>query len=234
MALHVRTADDPAAMLAAVRREVRALDASLPLFDVRTLEEQKSGSLNTSRMAATLLTVFGLLALLLAAMGLYGVMAYAVNRRTREIGIRVALGAQGHEVRRLIMAEGMTTVAIGLVLGVAGALAASRLVASFLYGVTSTDPIAFAGAAVLLAVVAWLANYLPGPSFANRPDDRAQRLKPTGESAGPIGNAAPGSHPCGTDASVCPSSETRASGAPVVSSGCIIKLTPLCWAPYEL
>ena len=161
MALHVRTTGEPGALLATVRREVQALDASLPVYNIKTLEEQKSGSLYTSRMAAMLLTVFGLLALLLAAVGLYGVMAYAVNRRTREIGIRLALGARGHDVLRQVLLEGMTMVMIGLALGLGGAIAATRLVASFLYDVTATDPVTFAGAALLLAGVAFLANYLP-------------------------------------------------------------------------
>jgi len=161
MALHVRTSSEPGAMLAAVRREVQALDANLPLYNIKTLEEQKSSSLYTSRMAATLLTVFGLLALGLAAVGLYGVMAYAVNRRTREIGIRLALGAQGSDVLRQVLVEGMTLVVIGLALGLGGAVAATRLVEGFLYDVTATDPISFAGAALLLAGVALLANYLP-------------------------------------------------------------------------
>ena len=161
MTLHVRTTGEPRTVLPAVRREAQALDASVPLYNIRTLEEQKSSSLYTSRLAATLLTVFGLLALLLAAVGVYGVMAYTVNRRTREIGIRLALGAQGHEVRRLVMVEGTTIVTIGLALGVGGALAATRLVESFLYGVTPTDPVAFGGATLLLAVVALLANYVP-------------------------------------------------------------------------
>ena len=161
MTLHVRTTGEPATMLAAVRREVQALDASLPLYNTRTLEEQKTSSLYTSRLAATLLTMFGLLALLLAAVGLYGVMAYSVNRRRREIGIRLALGAQGYEVCRLVMGEGTTIVAVGLVLGLTGALAATRVVESFLYGVTPTDPIAFGSAAVLLSAAALVANYLP-------------------------------------------------------------------------
>jgi ABC-type antimicrobial peptide transport system permease subunit len=161
MALHVRMTGEPGAMLAAVRREVQALDASLPLYNIKTLEEQRSSSLYTSRMAAMLLSVFGLLALVLAAVGLYGVMAYAVNRRTREIGIRLALGAQGHDVLRQILAEGMTMVTIGLALGLGGAVAATRLVAGFLYGVTATDPVTFTGAALLLAGAALLANYLP-------------------------------------------------------------------------
>jgi predicted permease len=161
MALHVRTTGEPAAMLAAVRREVQALDASLPVYNIKTLEEQKSSSLYTSRMVAMLLTAFGLLALFLAAVGLYGVMASAVNRRTREIGIRLALGAQGHDVLRQTLVEGMTMVTIGLALGLGGAVAATRLVKSFLYGMTATDPVSFAGAALLLAGVAFLANYLP-------------------------------------------------------------------------
>jgi predicted permease len=170
MALHVRTAGSPETMLAAVRREVQAMDAKLPLYDVKTLEEQKSGSLYTSRMAATLLTVFGLLALLLAAVGLYGVVAYAANRRVREIGIRLAMGAQGHQIRRHIMREGAAMVMIGLLLGLGGAIACTRLLESFLFGVTPLDPLAFAGAAGLLAIVALLANYLPAR--------RASRISP--------------------------------------------------------
>jgi putative ABC transport system permease protein len=161
MTVHVRTTGEPATMLAAVRREVQALDRSVPLYNTRTLEEQKTSSLYTSRMAATLLTMFGLLALLLAAMGLYGVMAYTVNRRTHEIGIRMALGAQGSEVRRLVMVEGTAIMTIGLLLGLGGALAGTRFVESFLYGVRPNDPTAFAGAALLLAAVTLLANYLP-------------------------------------------------------------------------
>jgi len=148
-------------MIAAVRREAQALDATLPVYNIKTLEEQKSSSLYTSRMAATLLTVFGLLALGLAAVGLYGVMAYAVIRRKREIVIRLALGAQSQDVLRQILGEGMSMVTIGLALGLGGAVAATRLVKGFLYDVTTTDPLTFAGAALLLAGVALLANYLP-------------------------------------------------------------------------
>ncbi|MGH9934684.1 MAG: ABC transporter permease, partial [Blastocatellia bacterium] len=166
MTLHVRTAGEPGGMLAAVRREAQALDSSLPLYNARTLEEQKSSSLYTSRMAATLLTVFGLLALLLAAVGLYGVMAYAVNRRKREIGIRLALGARRKDVLRQVLLEGMSLVTIGLALGLGGAVAATRLAEGFLYGVTATDPVSFAGAALLLAVVALLANFLPARQAA--------------------------------------------------------------------
>jgi predicted permease len=161
MSLHVRTTGEPGAMIAAVRSEVQALDTNLPVYNIRTLEEQKNSSLYTSRMAATLLSVFGLLALGLAAVGLYGVMAYAVNRRTREIGIRMALGAQSRDVLRQALVEGMTVVIIGLALGLGGAVAAMRLVKSFLYDVTATDPLSFVGAALLLAGVALLANYLP-------------------------------------------------------------------------
>jgi predicted permease len=161
MSLHVRTTGKPDAMLNAVRREVQTLDPSLPLYNVKTLEEQKSSSLYTSRMAATLLTVFGLLGLVLAAVGLYGVMAYAVNRRRREIGIRLSLGARSRDVLGQVIGEGMTIVTVGLSLGLAGAISATRLVRSLLYGVTPTDPLTFGAAVLLLAAVALLANYLP-------------------------------------------------------------------------
>jgi len=160
MAVHVRTTGEPGTMLAAVRQQVQALDANLPVYNVRTLEEQKNNSLYTSRLAATLLTVFGLLALGLAAVGLYGVMAYAVNRRRREIGIRLALGAQGRDVLRQVLLEGMFLVTVGLALGLGGAVAATRLVKGFLYDVTATDPVSFAGAALLLAGVSLLACWI--------------------------------------------------------------------------
>jgi predicted permease len=169
MTLHVRTTGDPAAMLAAVRGEVQALDASLPLYNIRTLAEQRTRALYTSRLAATLLTMFGLLALLLAAVGLYGVMAYTVRRRTHEIGIRMALGAQRRQVQRLVMLEGTAIMTIGLLLGLGGALAGTRLVESYLYGVRPNDPIAFAGAGLLLAAVTLLATYLPA-RHASRTD----------------------------------------------------------------
>ncbi len=161
MALHVRSAGEPAALVAAVRREVQALDANLPLYNIKTLEEQKSSSLYTSRLAATLLTLFGLLALGLASVGLYGVMAYAVARRTREIGIRLALGAQGSDVLRQVLGEGMTLVAVGLALGMGAAVVATRLVRGFLYEVTASDPLTFSVIAGLLLVVAWLACFIP-------------------------------------------------------------------------
>jgi macrolide transport system ATP-binding/permease protein len=161
MALHVRATGEPEAMLAVVRREAQAMDANLPLYNIKTLEEQRNSSLYTSRLAATLLTVFGLLALLLAAVGLYGVMAYAVNRRTREIGIRLALGAQGRDVLRQMLGEGMTLVMIGVALGLAGALTLTRLMKALLFGVSATDLQTFSVIAVLLLMVALLACWLP-------------------------------------------------------------------------
>jgi predicted permease len=161
MALHVRTAGDPNALIAMVRSEVQALDANLPVFNVRTLAEQKSQALYAERMAATLLTAFGGLALALAALGIYGVMAYTVSRRTREIGIRMALGARAVNVLSLILRQGMALVIIGIALGLGGAFAATRLLASFLYGVSATDPWTFTLIALLLMLVAWLACYIP-------------------------------------------------------------------------
>jgi predicted permease len=161
MALHVRTAGEAKTLIALVRHEVQALDANLPVFNVKTLAEQKSRSLYTERMAATLLTAFGLLALGLAALGIYGVMAYSVSRRTREIGIRMALGAQVGDVLSLILRQGMALILIGVALGLAGAFAATRLLTSFLYGVSATDLTTFALIALLLTAVAWLACYIP-------------------------------------------------------------------------
>jgi len=175
MRLHVRTAQDPAALIAAIRRETQKLDASLPVYNVRTLAGQKDRSLYNARLAATLLSVFGGLALLLASIGLYGVMAYVVGRRRREIGVRLALGAQQRDVFRLVLKEGMTLVAVGLALGLAGALTGTRLLTTFLYGVRPTDAATFISIALLLAVVALVANYLPARRAAHTDPMQALR-----------------------------------------------------------
>src|SRR4030095_12760597 len=161
MRLHVRTAQDSASTIATIRLEAQKLDANLPFYNIKTLEEQKDSSLYTARLAATLLSVFGCLALLLASIGLYGVMAFVVSQRHREIGIRLALGAQQHDVFRLLIKEGMALVAVGVTLGLAGAIAGTRLLTTLLYGVEPTDAVTFVGIGLLLAAVALVANYLP-------------------------------------------------------------------------
>ena len=141
--LLVRTSSDPKAMISSIRSEVQKLDANLPVYDVKTLTEHMGLSLFPARVAATLLGSFGLLALLLAAIGIYGVMSYSVAQRTREIGIRIALGAQPREVLKLVAREGMTMAVLGLVIGLVAAFAVMRLMSSLLYGVSATDPITF-------------------------------------------------------------------------------------------
>ncbi|HEX7049885.1 MAG TPA: ABC transporter permease [Longimicrobiales bacterium] len=161
MMLHVRTAGDPAALAPAVRGAVRELDADLALLNVTTLEQAVGGSLLPQRAAAALLGGFGSLAVLLAMIGLYGVMAYAVASRTREVGIRMALGARGPDVVRMIVGRGMGLVALGLGLGLLAAVAVTRLASQFLFDVSATDPASFTAAAVALAAVALVAAYLP-------------------------------------------------------------------------
>src|SRR5437868_4247440 len=129
MVLVVRTNGDPAAYIPSVRREVQTLERNLPLTNARTMLELLSMSLFPARMGAILLGGFGLLALLLASAGLYGVMSYSVSRRTREIGIRMALGAQSGDVLRLVLREAMTLVAVGILLGLIAAFAVTRLLA---------------------------------------------------------------------------------------------------------
>src|SRR5262249_14745017 len=155
------TAAPSQSMLAAVRREVQALDATLPVYNLQTLAQQKDGSLYTERLAAALLTLFGLLALLLAAVGLYGVLSYAVTERTREMGIRLALGAQPRNLIKLVVGQGMMLVLIGLGLGVGAAFALTRLIEKLLFGVSATDPLTFAVIPLLLTGVALLACWIP-------------------------------------------------------------------------
>jgi predicted permease len=161
MTLHVRTLSDPQAMMNQVRAEVRALDRSLPLTGVATLAEHMREPLAPARLLAWLSGAFAVLALLLAATGLYGVMAYLVSGRTREFGIRVALGADGGDVLRLVLREGLMLVGVGMLLGLLASAALTSVLQSLLYDVSATDPATFAGVAVLLAAVTLVACYIP-------------------------------------------------------------------------
>ena len=159
--LVARTSSDPQTTLAAIRREVQSLEPTLPLYNVKTMQEHLSLPLFPARVAATVLGCFGLLALLLAAVGIYGVMSYSVAQRTREVGIRMALGAQRRAVLALIVRQGMSVALIGVGLGLALAFAATRLLADLLYGVSATDPLTFSIIALLLMMVALLACWVP-------------------------------------------------------------------------
>jgi len=159
--LHVRTSVDPAALIAPVRRELQALEPNLPVPNIQTMRETIGTSLYAARMGALLLTAFGALAMLLAAIGVYGVLAFAVSRRTRELGVRMALGASASDVFALVLREGMLLVALGIAIGLAAAAVGARSLASFLYGVSTNDAAAFLSVPLVLACVALLACYFP-------------------------------------------------------------------------
>jgi predicted permease len=156
-----RTATKTPNVAAAFRREVAALDPNLPIQNITTLRDQVGLHLWSARMIAGLMTALGGLGLLLAAVGLYGVMSYAVARRTREIGIRMALGAQARDMLKMIIGQGLRLTLAGVAIGLAGALALARMVANLLYGVSARDPITFVVVPLALAAVAWLACYVP-------------------------------------------------------------------------
>jgi macrolide transport system ATP-binding/permease protein len=166
----LRTAADPKALLPAIRRTVAALNPNLPLSNVTTQEAQIDRLLFQERLVARLSVFFGLLALTLACIGLYGLLSYEVVRRTREIGIRMALGATGGKVLRRILTRGLTLCIVGGLLGVGGALGAARYLKSMLFGVQPSDPSTIIGVAVLLALVAFAACYIPA--------QRAMRVDP--------------------------------------------------------
>ena len=161
MALHVRTSGNPTEVAAAVRRQVQALDPNLPAFNVMSLADNMDISLLPARFGAVLLGVFAFLALLIASIGIYGVMSYGVSERTHEMGIRMALGARSRDVLRLVISQGMWVALIGVVIGAGLALALTRVVKSYLYDVSVTDPLTFGGIALLLMGVALLACYVP-------------------------------------------------------------------------
>jgi macrolide transport system ATP-binding/permease protein len=161
MTLLVRTAGDPKPMLGAVQGELQAVDKDVQGFFARTLIEHMGFSLLPSRLAAALLSVFGLLALVLAVIGIYGVLSYVVSQRTREIGIRLALGARSRDVFKLVVVRGMIPVFIGLIAGIAIALAVTRIFSSLLFGVSATDPLTFVAVSLILSAVALIACYIP-------------------------------------------------------------------------
>jgi predicted permease len=159
--MYVRTTNQPDSAFGGIRQIVRQLDANIPIYNLRTMEHQMDQSLLNDRLIATLSTAFGALATILAVIGLYGVMAYTVARRTREIGVRMALGAVQGDVVWLVMREVLLLVGTGLALGLVASWGLSRFVSSQLYGITGGDPMTITGACVLLASVAALAGYIP-------------------------------------------------------------------------
>jgi putative ABC transport system permease protein len=161
MAFAVRTTSDPLAVAGSLVSEIRAIDAEQPVADIRTMEEVVSTSVSRPRFNMLLLGLFAGVALVLSAVGIYGVMAYSVNQRTHEIGIRMALGARSTDVLRLIVGQGMVLALGGVGIGLAGAYFLTGLMSSLLFGVTATDPLTFGGISLLLAGVAFVACYVP-------------------------------------------------------------------------
>jgi predicted permease len=159
--VQVRAGGDPDSVLGTVRRELQQLEPTMPLLNVNTYRSIMATSLWAPRMGASLLTAFGVLALLLAAIGLYGVMAYSVTQRTREIGIRMALGAEGRQVRGMVVRQGLWLAVGGVVLGIAGAFGLSQVAARLLYGIAGADPLTFVVVPAVLLVVAGIATMFP-------------------------------------------------------------------------
>jgi len=157
----VKTTNDPKSLVSGVTKEVAAMDSDLPLFGVKTMHEYLAASVAAPRFSTTLLSIFAGVALVLTLVGLYGVMSYSVAQRTNEIGIRLALGAQSRDVLLMIVKQGSMLIVLGLGIGLLGAYALTRVIASLLFGVTAKDPLTFVAAAVLLAIVALLACYIP-------------------------------------------------------------------------
>jgi putative ABC transport system permease protein len=170
MWLLLRAKGDPRSLIPEVRRQVWALDANLPVENVSTMPELLSTSLAAPRFNALLMSLFAAAAMLIAAIGIYGVMSYMVAQRTGEIGVRMALGASRAQVLKLVVGQGVGLALVGIALGVVGALGLARVLTSLLYGVNPHDPVIFSGVAALLATVAILAAFLPA--------HRASRIEP--------------------------------------------------------
>jgi ABC-type antimicrobial peptide transport system permease subunit len=158
--LYVR-ADDPANLVPALRDAIASIDKDLALRDLEPLAAEMNRFVGEERSVATLLTCFGVLALTLAAIGLYGTMSYAVGQRTKELGIRMALGAQKKDILRMVLGEALSLATVGIIIGVPAALACTRLIANLLFGIRATDPAPFVAAILLMTAVALSAGYLP-------------------------------------------------------------------------
>jgi putative ABC transport system permease protein len=177
MTLTIRTASDPAAFAPMVEREVRAMDKDQPIADVRTMDQWVARTLSQARFSSTLLTTFAALALMLAAIGIYGVMSYAVSQRTSEIGIRLALGAESSDILAMIVGNAAWLAGIGLAIGVVLALGLSRTLSSLLYATAGTDPVTFAAVVGVLAAVALVASYVPARRASRIPPVEALRYQ---------------------------------------------------------
>ena len=167
----MHTAADPLRLVPALRQAVRETDPVQPISRVTSMTEQLSNAVGTPRLAAALLLVFGVIALLLAAVGIYGVISFSVSRRTREIGVRMALGAGGAEVLRMVVGQAVVLAAIGVSVGIGGALALTRVVQGMLFGVNPMDPAAYVAVSALLIAIAALAAFIPAR--------RAARVSPS-------------------------------------------------------
>src|SRR5215207_10344390 len=161
MVLHIRTNGDPTVLAPALRAEVAALDPNLSVSDVRSMNSHLGIALMPARLAGVVLGIFGGLGLLLAAVGMYGVMSYSVSQRRREIGIRVAIGAARSQVLTLVMRQGLRLVAVGTVIGLAGAIVGARLVQGLLYGTTGVDLLTMVGVPIVLIAVSAVAIWFP-------------------------------------------------------------------------
>jgi putative ABC transport system permease protein len=157
----MRTASQPAAVAPALRAEALSLDSGLPLHDVKTMDDYLFDSAARRRFNMLLLGIFAAVALMLAGVGIYGVTSYSVNQRTREIGIRMALGARRSLISTLVLRQSIIPVVLGIALGIGGALALTRFISSLLFEVSATDPATFASVGVFMVLVAVVASYLP-------------------------------------------------------------------------
>jgi putative ABC transport system permease protein len=160
-AVMLRTTLPPETIARSARKEIRQMDPSLPVYNVRTINEVLSGSVASTRMSMFLLAAFGALALVMAAVGVYGVLSYTVMERQREMGIRMARGAEPAGLRTLMLQYGMRQAVLGLAIGTAGAIALTRVMQTLLFGVTPTDPLTFGAVIALLTGVSGLACYVP-------------------------------------------------------------------------
>jgi putative ABC transport system permease protein len=161
MTIVVRTANEPLALVSAVRNELQQMDPEQPMAAVSTMDQLLAGTLSRSRFTMLVLGVFAALALVLACVGIYGVIAYSVTQRTQEFGIRMALGANRRDVFRLVLGEGTRLTLLGIGLGIVAGLVVTRLMATLLYGVSATDPLTFTAVTLLLALVGLAACYIP-------------------------------------------------------------------------